>query len=293
MMFDEGLQSFVSKVNKLPRLSALDEKALARRWRDQRDQAAADRIICSHLGYVVAIAVKYRRYHVPLAELVAEGNLGLLKALDKFDPELDIRFVTYAAFWVRSYIVNHVLKTWSIAQNGAAPLRSKLFFKLRRERARAAARFGDGAEFEAELEARTGIRRDRLRTMLMRLDAHDVSLDEPVLETGDGGTRMDSLLADGAGSDEYVTRQQTSSLSRSLVRAALKVLDGREMFIVESRMLADSEDELSLAEIGRRLGVSRERARQLEARAKEKLRHQLERELRSRGVTASELVSAA
>lgn len=291
-MFDDGLQRFVNKVNKLPRLSAPEEKELARRWRDQRDSAAADRIICAHLGYVVAIAVKYRRYHVPLAELVAEGNLGLLKALDKFDPELDIRFVTYAAFWVRSHIVTHVLKSWSIAQNGAAPLRSKLFFKLRRERARAAARFGDGPQFEAELEARTGIRRERLRTMLMRLDAHDVSLDEPVLD-GDGGSRLDSVLASGAGSDEYLTQQQTSSLSRSVVRAALRVLDPRELFVVESRMLAAEEDELSLAEIGRRLGVSRERARQLEVRAKEKLRQQIERESRTLGVTASELVSAA
>lgn len=292
-MFDNGLQRFVARVNKIPRLGAEEEKVLARRWRDHRDQAAAQRIVCSHLGYVVAIATKYRRYQMPISELVSEGNLGLLKALDKFDPELDIRFVTYAAFWVRSQIVTHILKNWSIAQTGAAPLRSKLFFKLRRERARASARFGDGEQFEAELEARTGIARDKLRVMLQRLEAHDVSLDEPVSDADHVASRLDTLQAPGQASDEVLTREQSSSLSKNLVRSALGILDAREIFVVRHRLMASEEDELSLAELGRRLGVSRERARQLEVRAKQKLRTHLERQLLAQGVAASELLPAA
>ncbi len=293
VMFDTGLQKFVNQVNRIPKLTAVEEKRLARRWRDYRDAGAAHRIVCSHLGYVVAIASKYRRYQLPMSELVAEGNLGLLRALDKFDPERDIRFVTYAAFWVRSQIVTHVLRNWSIAQTGSAPLRSKLFFKLRRERARALARFGESPEFEEELQRRTGIARERLRVMLARLDAHDVSLDEPVSDSADAGARLDSLESSEPLSDERLTREQSTTLSRSLVQSALRVLDRRELFIVENRMLASDDDELSLAELGRRLGISRERARQLEGRAKQKLRAQLVKQFETAGVNPSELVFAA
>lgn len=291
-MFDEALQGFVAKVNEFPRLGADEEKDLARRWRDHRDEAAAHKIVCSHLGYVIAIATTYRRYQVPLAELVAEGNLGLLRALDKFDPELDIRFVTYAGFWVRSHVISHILKNWSIANTGSAALRSKIFFKLRREGARARALFGEGPEFETEVARRTGLTVGRVRAMLSQLDSADVSLDEPISEGGQS-SKVDFVEADAESSHEVVSRQESSALSRRFVHSALRVLDRREAFIIKHRLLVADGEELSLAELGRQIGVSRERARQLEARARMKLRTELEREMRSAGVSARELLPAA
>lgn len=292
-MFDDGLQVFVNEVNKIPRLDAEEEKRLARRWRDHRDTEAAHRMICSQLGYVVAMAVKYRRYHIPVNDLVAEGNVGLLRALDKFDPERDIRFVTYAAFWVRSQIVSCVLKNWSVANSGAGALKSKTFFKLRREGARARALLGDGPEFFAEVANRTGIALGKVKQMLAYLDANDVSLDEPIWDGPDQTTRLDLVTARGDAGDEILEEKQTQSLSRDLIGSGLKSLDRREAFIIQHRYLVADDEELSLAELGRRLDISRERARQLQERAMQKLRKHLDSRLRSSGLSKTELLPAA
>ena len=293
MMFDNGLRAYIARANKMPRLSAAEEKELAYRVRDQKDSEAAQRLVCSQLGYVIAIATKYRRYHVPLSELVSEGNVGLVRALEKFDPDREIRFVTYAAFWIRSQIVSCILKNWSVANSGVGALKSKTFFKLRRECARAKSMLGNGPEFEVEVAERTGLSRERVREMLYYLEAHDVSLDEPVSPGTSGTTRVDLMEGPEGASDAILDRRQSERHGRQLINSALGALDAREALVIKYRFLVPDDELLSLAEIGRRLGVSRERARQLEMRARRKLKGHLDRALKKTGLSADEVLTAA
>jgi RNA polymerase sigma-32 factor len=225
----------------------------------------------AHLRYVVATAIKFRRYGIPLDELIAEGSFGVVHALGKFDPDRGTRFVTYAAYWIRAYILNYVLRSWSLVGSGAGALRSKNFFRLRRERARVFNLFTDETEAQEELAKRLEVPVAQLRAMLERLDTRDLSLDGQVFD-GSNSRLIDTLIADDENQETSLVDDQARDHRAEAVRLAVVKLDERERFIVESRMMADRDDELSLAEIGRRLGVSRERARQLEVRAKGKLR---------------------
>ncbi len=250
------------------------ELELARAWRDHQDKRAADRLVRAHLRYVVATALKHRRYGVPLNELIAEGNFGLVHALRKFDPERGFRFVTYAAYWIRAYILNHIIRSWSLVGTGSGALRSKMFFRLRRERVKLANLIGDAAEAEALLAERLQVTQPQLTAMLRRLEARDVSLDAKVFD--DTATALvDTLAAQGSDQEAELSRNQVQEHLEVAVRSAVEQLDPRERYIVEQRLMADPEERLSLADIGRTLGVSRERARQLESRAKNKLRAQL------------------
>jgi RNA polymerase sigma-32 factor len=254
------------------------ERELALRWRQDRDEAAADELVKAHLRYVVATALKFRRYGIPLDELIAEGSFGVVHALGKFDPDRGTRFVTYAAYWIRAYILNYVLRSWSLVGSGAGALRSKNFFRLRRERARVFNLFTDETQAQEELAKRLEVPVPQLVAMLERLDTRDVSLDSQLFD-GSNSRLLDTLVSDVADQEVSMADDEAKSGRAEAVRSAIVKLDARERFIVESRMMADRDDELSLAEIGRRLGVSRERARQLEARAKGKLRALLGRDL--------------
>lgn len=257
-------------------LSREQEMDLSRRWRDNKDEAAADRLVRAHLRYVVATAAKYRRYGVPLNELIAEGNFGLAHALKKFDPERGFRFVTYAAYWIRAYILNYIIRSWSLVGSGSGALRSKMFFRLRRERVRLANLVGDRDEAEALLAEKLSVSRPQLSAMLRRLETRDLSLDTKVYD--DTPTSLvDTLVSADPGQEEQLVGTELQTSLKKEVRSAVAHLDSRERYIVEARLMADAEDKLSLAEIGRSLGVSRERARQLESRAKSKLRSQLQR----------------
>ncbi len=265
---------YIARVQDYKPLSREDELRFARAWRDDRSQSAADALVRAHLRYVVATAVKYRRYGVPLNELIAEGNFGLVHALKKFDPERGFRFVTYAAYWIRAYILNYIIRSWSLVGSGSGALRSKMFFKLRRERVRLANLVGDRDEAEEMLAQKLNVSRPQLSGMLRRLEARDVSLDTKVFD--DTATALvDTLVSPDESQEQTLSESETLSSLRSVVAGAVSKLDPRERYIVEARLMADSEDKLSLAEIGRSLGVSRERARQLESRAKSKLKHQL------------------
>lgn len=250
------------------------ELELARAWRNHQDENAASRLVQAHLRYVVATAVKYRRYEVPLDELVAEGNFGLVHALKKFDPERGFRFVTYAAYWIRAYILNYIIRSWSLVGSGSGALRSKMFFKLRRERVKLANLIGDRDEAEQALATKLGVTREQLGQMLRRLESRDVSLDTKLFDDG-AASLVDTLPADGPSQDEVAYKNETAPELSAWVQAAMSQLDQRERYIVEQRLMTDGDDKLSLAEIGRTLGVSRERARQLESRAKSKLKTQL------------------
>ena len=269
---DLQLSKYIARVKDIPTLTREEEHEYALRVRDHQDPDAAERLVRANLRYVVAIAITYRRYDLRLADLIAEGNVGLVTAVRKFDPDKGTRFVTYAAYWIRAFILNHVIKSWSLVGSGSGPLRSKVFFRLRRERARMS---GFGQEHELAMESlatQLGTTSARLEEMMQRLEGRDVSLDADVYSDGKV-TGLDLLEDNSDAQDEALDARERESLLDGRVRDAMRALDPRERYIVEQRMMAD--DELSLAEIGRRLGVSRERARQLEARAKKKLRRTL------------------
>lgn len=270
---DAAVTRYVAAARGVPALSREEEIELARSFRATGDAKAAERLLRANLRHVVAIAMSYRRYGLRVSELISEGNLGLMMAIGKFDPDRGVRFVTYAAYWARAYILNYVIRSWSMVGGGSGPLRSKIFFKLRRERATVASLVGDDERTSMEMLAeRMGTTVERTQELTQRLDARDVSLDVPVGE--EGRTTMLDGLTDAAPTQEerFFEHEQQGALRQAL-REAVATLDERERFIVEKRLMSD--EDLSLAEIGRRLGVSRERARQLEERAKNKLRRYL------------------
>ncbi|HEX6277583.1 MAG TPA: sigma-70 family RNA polymerase sigma factor [Polyangiaceae bacterium] len=263
------------------RLDRDEELALFDRWQRHGDVAARRLLLLANLRAVAAIAFKYQRYGVPLDELVAEGNLALVHALSKFDPSRGTRFMTYAAFWVRAHVLNHVIGSFSMVGAGSGVLRTKLFFKLRRERTRILNLVGEGEQADALLASSLGLAVDTVRGMVRRLDARDVSIDASVAEGA--APLVDRLMSPDPSHEETLANLELSRGLRETLERAFATLDERERFIAESRLLAEADEQPSLAEIGRRLGVSRERARQLETRTKRKLRPQLEVHAREAG----------
>jgi RNA polymerase sigma-32 factor len=279
----DRLNRYLREVRDTPALGRAEELALFERWRNYGDLTARRALLTANLRAVAAIAFKYRRYGVPLDELVAEGNLALVHALSKFDPSRGNRFMTYAAFWVRAHVLNHVIGSFSMVGAGSGALRTKVFFKLRRERTKVLNLVGEGEQADALLAQSLGLAVDTVRAMVRRLEARDVSLESGAIE----GTAalVDRMVSPGPSHEERLADLELSGRLRSTLERAFAELDSRERFIAEKRLLADDEDQPSLAEIGRRLGVSRERARQLETRAKRKLRPVLESHAREAGLT--------
>jgi RNA polymerase sigma-32 factor len=266
---------YMDRAQKIPRLSREEEYALAVRFRDHADREAADKLVSANLRHVVAIALRYRRYGLPVSDLISEGNVGLMTALGKFDPDRGTRFVTYAAHWIRALILDHVIRAHSLVGVGSGPLRSKVFFRLRREKAKIMAGTLDTALVNEQLAGKFNVTTEKIVALSERLEARDLSLDLPV---GDDGSQtiLDTLASTLPLQEERLASAERASKLSSSVRDAVKDLDPRERYIVETRIMADAHDELSLAEIGRRLGVSRERARQLEVRARAKLKKSLQ-----------------
>jgi RNA polymerase sigma-32 factor len=269
LSFDAATARYIENATAIPPLSREEESGLLARARTG-DRRAADRLVAAHLRDVVYVARKHRFYGMPLADLIGEGTLGLLRALEKFDPERGVRFGTYASHWIRSFIVSYVLRSWKLVGGRAGVLRSNLFFRLRRERARLECLHGPSSEVTQLLAEKLNVAPDEVGAMMERLDARDLSLDAPT-HPGSSKVLGDSLVSPEDAEEDYEAEERRRHVASAL-RKALPKLDARERFIAEARLLADRADELSLADIGRKLGVSRERARQLETRACDKLR---------------------
>ena len=270
-MDPNSVDRYIDRVRAIPKLSREDEYALAVRA-CAGDQDAMHKLVEANLRYVVAIALSYRRYSIKLADLIAEGNVGLVTAVKKFDPELGNRFVTYAGYWIRAFILEAVVRSNTMVSPGAGPFRSKIYFRLRRERAKVANLTQDPDERLRLLAGRFDTSPTKMAALLTRLDNKEASLDVPIAD-GSGTTFVDTLVSEAPLQDAVVDRSNRQSGIASKLKGALGVLDDRERLIVEERMLAD--ESTSLAALGRKLGVSRERARQLEARAKKKLAQEL------------------
>ena len=271
MQSSASLDRYIQQVRAIPKLSREDEHQLALRAREG-DQDAADRLVEANLRYVVAIGLQYRRYGVAIGDLIAEGSVGLVTAVRKFDPHRGTRFVTYAGYWIRAFVLEAVVRSSTMIGAGSGPFRSKLFFRLRRERARLSNLIADPEELIAKLASDFDTTPQKMTELLRRLDQREISLDAPAYSDSDA-TLVEMLPGNAEPQDVVVARRRRQSGIELRLEGALSVLDDRERLIVEKRILSD--DSASLASLGRELGVSRERARQLEARAKKKLAEEL------------------
>jgi len=275
MIVDQHCQRLIARAKRAPRLTPSEERRYIEAWRGRRDRRAAERLIEANQRHVVFTALEYRRYGTPLDDLISEGNLGLMKALERFDPARNVRFATYAIYWIRAQVVLAVLDSWSLLSGPRGALDSRVFFRLRRERARLAARgrASDGADepsITEQLALQFGVSERRMEEMLAQLDRRAVSLDAS--GSSEETWCLPELHADADQSARLESSEQARALERIVGRARSE-LDARETFILERRLMADPEDELSLGEIGAFFGVSRERVRQLEVRAQKKLRY--------------------
>ncbi|KPK54699.1 MAG: hypothetical protein AMJ63_02410 [Myxococcales bacterium SG8_38_1] len=271
MQSTASLDRYIQQVRAIPKLSREDEHQLALRVAEG-DQAAADKLVEANLRYVIAIALQYRRYGVSLGDLIAEGSVGLVTAVRKFDPHRGTRFVTYAGYWIRAFVLESVVRSSTMVGAGSGPFRSKLFFRLRRERARLSNVIADPDELTERLASEFDTTKAKMTELLRRLDQREISLDSPAYHDSDS-TLVEMLPGSAEPQDLVFARKRRHSGIQIRLAGALSVLDDRERLIVEKRILSD--DTASLASLGRELGVSRERARQLEARAKRKLAEEL------------------
>ncbi len=270
------LDHYLSEINRYPLLTAEEEQRLARAYRDLADTRAAHSLVTANLRFVVKVAYGYRSYGLRMADLVQEGNIGLMKSVQKFDPDLGIRLISYAVWWIRAYIQNYVLRSWSLVKVGTTQSQRKLFFSLaraRRELDRSSSAHGadsDGND-SAKVARKLRVAPAEVEEMQQRLEGRDLSLDVPV---GDGGALHVDFVASGSPrQDEEVSSAEERRLVAGEVGEALARLDARERFIIEHRIMLDPP--MTLKDLGEHFGFSRERARQLEIRAKEKLRHAL------------------
>lgn len=267
---DGSLAQYLHQIRQFPLLEPEEEYMLARRWRDDQDVDAAHRMVTSHLRLVAKMAMGYRHYGLPLADLISEGNVGLMRAVKKFDPEVGVRLATYAMWWIRAALQEYVLASWSLVKVGSQAAQKKLFFSLRRLKA------GLGVLESGDLDRDTVARiakdlevpEREVVEMNRRLVARDASLNAPIVE--DQGAELQDLLIDEATDQEtLLAAHQEGKLRRRLLSDAMKALSPRERDIVTERRLRDSP--VTLEELGRRYGVSRERIRQIEVAAFNKL----------------------
>jgi RNA polymerase sigma-32 factor len=257
-----------------PLLEAAHERDLASRWRDEGDERALHELIRAYLRLVVAMAGRFRHYGLPMSDLVQEGNVGLMQAAARFEPEREVRFSTYASWWIRSSIQDFVLRTWSIVRTGTTSAQKSLFFNLRRLRAKIDD-IGDAAmapDKRAYVARTLGVPEADVETMAGRLSASDRSLNAPLAEDGDG--EWQDLLADESADPEArVTESHDGEARVALVADALCDLNDREQLIIRMRKL--EEEAVTLEALGERLGISKERVRQIEGHALEKLKRAL------------------
>ena len=267
-------RSFVRKAMKAPMLEAEHELNLARRWREHDDERALHELTTAYMRLVISMASKFRHYGLPLADLVQEGNVGLMQAAARFEPSREVRFSTYAAWWIRSSIQDYVLRNWSIVRTGTTAAQKSLFFNLRRLLAKIDDT-GDAimtAENKKWVSEHLGVPERDVETMASRLSASDRSLNAPLATDGDAQWQ-DLLPDESATPDQVVMEERDNAKRKEWIAQALEVLNDRETLIISERRLTD--DSVTLEVLGKRLGISKERVRQIEHQALNKLRKTL------------------
>jgi RNA polymerase sigma-32 factor len=276
-----NLQRYLEEIRKFPMLSAEEEAELARRWRDQQDLEAAHKLVTSHLRLVAKIAMGYRGYGLPLSELISEGNVGLMQAVKRFDPERGFRLATYAMWWIRAAIQEYILHNWSLVKMGTTAAQKKLFFNLRRLKGQLQA-LEDGdlpPEQVSEIADALDVPEEDVISMNRRLTAPDHSLNAPLRADGEGEWQ-DWLVDEDENQEERLAEQEESESNQALLESALKVLNDRERHILIERRLKDNPT--TLEELSQHYHISRERVRQIEVRAFEKLQRAMKAEIARR-----------
>ena len=268
---DAGLSAYLTEIKKFPILSVEEEYALADRFRDHGDVKAAHSLVTSHLRLVAKIAMGYRHYGLPVSDLISEGNIGLMRAVKKFEPERGFRLSTYAMWWIKAAINEYILSSWSLVKMGTVAAQKKLFFNLRKMKAKLGLyEDGDlGEEHARKIAQDLGVPEGEVVEMNRRLAARDSSLSAPVGEDSEL-SRIDLLEDDRESQEDVLAQRQEAALDHRLLHDALADLNERERDIIARRQL--SEAPVTLEDLGAHYGISRERVRQIEARALEKLK---------------------
>lgn len=272
----DSLHLYLKEISRFPMLKPEEEQELARRVVESNDRDAAFRLVSSHLRLVVKIAMDFqRRWMQNVLDLVQEGNVGLMRAVNKFDPDKGIKFSYYAAFWIKAYILKFIMDNWRMVKIGTTQAQRKLFYNLNKERQKLILQGFDPDA--AALSERLNVTKEQVIEMEQRLDASDVSLDVPVGDDANGASRMDFLPALGPGVEEALSNHEIASMVQDKLKTIIPLLSEKELDILHERLL--SEDPITLREIGEKYHITRERVRQIEARLLQKIRDHLFKEI--------------
>ena len=284
---DAGLSHYFTEIRKFPMLEPQQEFMLAKSWREREDRDSAHQLVTSHLRLVAKIAMGYRGYGLPISEVISEGNVGLMQAVKRFEPDKGFRLATYAMWWIKAAIQEYILRSWSLVKMGTTANQKKLFFNLRKAKGKISAlEEGDMRPDQVALIAkRLGVTLQDVVDMNRRLGG-DVSLNAPVRNDGDTGEWQDWLVDDREDQESVLARHEEKDNRHQALTDALTVLNERERRIFEARRLSD--EPVTLEDLATEFGVSRERVRQIEVRAFEKV----QKAVRNR-VTAMEQPKAA
>jgi RNA polymerase sigma-32 factor len=269
-----NLTRYLQEIRKFPMLSAEEELELSRRWRDNQDMEAAHKLVTSHLRLVAKIAMGYRGYGLPVGELISEGNVGMMQAVKRFDPDRGFRLATYAMWWIRAAIQEYILHSWSLVKMGTTAAQKKLFFNLRRLKGQMQA-IDDGdlkPEQVAKIAHALDVPEQDVISMNRRLSAPDHSLNAPVRSDSEGEWQ-DWLVDDTESQESAIAEREELSGRKALLNSALKTLNERERHILIERRLKDNPT--TLEDLSQQYGISRERVRQIEVRAFEKLQRSM------------------
>jgi RNA polymerase sigma-32 factor len=268
---DGGLSRYLTEIRKFPMLAKDEEFMLANRWREQEDSQAAHKMVTSHLRLVAKIAMGYRGYGLPIGEVISEGNVGLMQAVKKFEPERGFRLATYAMWWIRASIQEYILRSWSLVKMGTTAAQKKLFFNLRKTKAEISAfQEGDLRPDQVDyIATKLGVQGSEVTSMNRRLSGGDASLNTPM--RADGEMEWQDWLSDDqqVSQETVLAETEEAGIRSDLLKTAMEELNERERHILTQRRLKD--DPMTLEELATEYGVSRERVRQIEVRAFEKL----------------------
>jgi len=266
-----SLESYLGRINQFPLLTAEEEFELASRYRKHNDIEAAHKLITSNLRFVVKVAFEYKSYGTKLLDLIQEGNIGLMMAVKKFDPYKGYRFISYAIWWIRAYIQNFIIKTWSLVKIGTTQAQKKLFYKIGKVRKALEADQENEKKYEV-LAHDLDVSKEDIVEMTQRMSSRDLSLDTPFDQ--DHELTPLELLQESSPSqeEELITKQERTLLEDDVVKA-MKRLNEKEVFVIRNRVMADTP--LTLQEIGDHLSLSRERVRQIESEALRKLKKEM------------------
>ena len=265
-----GLSLYLAQIKKFPMLDAEEEYLLAKNWRDKGNVKAAHKLVTSHLRLVAKIAMGYRGYGLPVNELISEGNIGLMQAVKKFDPDKGFRLATYAMWWIKAGIQEYVLRSWSLVKMGTTAAQKKLFFNLKKLKKQIAPKQeGDLKKDQVEeISNRLGVKSEEVVSMNRRMMGQEKSLNDPI-KSGEKEEWQDWVVDESLDQELYISQKQELEEKKSLLKEAIKILNEREREIIEERKLA--ENPKTLDELSKKYKISRERIRQIETKAFEKL----------------------